>query len=413
MGKRVVITGAGVISPIGNDLSSFWESAKNGVCGIKTCTRFDTTDLPTKVAATVDVFNPNDYMDVKESRRLDRFTHFAIAAATDAVKNAKLDVTKINADRMGVILGSGVGGVDSLEKQHIIFMEKGFRRVSPFLLTMMIADSAAGLIAIRFGARGMNESIVNSCASSTYSIGNAYRSIRDGYADIIITGGSEACITPLAFAAFCAAGRAMSVVEDPTKACRPFDKNRDGFVMGEGAGILILESLEHALSRNAPIMAEVAGYGCSCDAYHITAPEPEGRGFAKCMEDALADAGMDISEIDYINAHGTSTPLNDKTESLAIRRVFKEYADKLSVSSTKSMTGHLLGGAGAVEAILTACALQHDCVPPTIGYETPDPECDLQDYVPNKSKNKTVRAAMSNGFGFGGHNASLVLKKYI
>lgn len=405
------MTGAGVISPLGNDLDTFYESVRNGVCGIKTCTRIDTSDLPTKVAATVDVFDPTDYMEVKESRRMDRYAHFAVAAATQAVKNAGLDVTRVDADRMGVIVGSGVGGVDTFEKQHNIYLEKGFKRVSPFFLTMMIADSAAGLIAIKFGAKGINECIVNSCASSTSAIGEAFRTIRDGYADIIITGGSEACITPMAFAAFCAAGRSMSVNEDPSKACRPFDKQRDGFVMGEGAGMLVLESMEHAVSRNAPIIVEIAGYGSSCDAYHITAPDPEGGGFIKCMENALVDAGMDISQIDYINAHGTSTPLNDKAESQAIRKVFKEYTGNLSVSSTKSMTGHLLGAAGAIEAIITAYAIQNNFLPPTIGYEIPDPECDLPDYVPNMGRNKMVRAALTNGFGFGGHNACLVLKK--
>ncbi len=412
MKKRVVITGMGVISPVGNSIYTFWDSIKKGKNGIKKLTIFDATDLPTKVAATVDDFDPSNYIDVKEARRMDRYSQFALVAAIDAVKNSNLDLMAINPERMGVMVGSGIGGIDSFEKQHAVYLEKGFKRVSPFFVTMMIADSAAALIAIKLGAKGINECIVNSCASSTNAVGNAFRTIRDGYADIMITGGSEASITPMAFAAFCAAGRAMSVTEDPNKACRPFDIQRDGFVMGEGAGILVLEELDHAVKRGAEIIAEITGYGCTCDAYHITAPDPEGKGFVSCMKQAINDASTNIAEIDYINAHGTSTPLNDKTESYAIKQVFGDYADKVSVSSTKSMTGHLLGGAGAIETIITACAVKYDFVPATINYETPDPECDLKNYVLNTGKDKNVRTAITNGFGFGGHNACLVIKKY-
>ncbi|MBP2072520.1 MAG: 3-oxoacyl-[acyl-carrier-protein] synthase [Thermoanaerobacterium sp.] len=408
--NRVVITGIGAITPIGNNIDELWDSLINGRSGIDKVTRFDVSSYPTKLAAEVKNFEPTEYIDKKEAKRMDRFTQFALSSAKMALIDSGLDLEKEDLDRIGVIYGSGIGGIETLENQQNILKEKGPGRVSPFFVPMMIADMAAGLISITFGLKGHNETIVNACASSTNAIGDAFKVIERGDADVIVTGGSEAAITPLAIAGFCSM-KAMSTNDDPKTACRPFDANRDGFIMGEGSATLILESLEHALNRGAHIYGEIVGYGATADAYHITAPAPEGEGAARAMKLALKDAGIVPEDIDYINAHGTSTEYNDKYETMAIKNVFGQHAYKLKVSSTKSMTGHMLGASGAVEAVATILAIKNGIVPPTINYETPDPECDL-DYVPNKALEMEIDYALSNSFGFGGHNATLVFKKY-
>ncbi|MFU0783899.1 MAG: beta-ketoacyl-ACP synthase II [Thermoanaerobacterium thermosaccharolyticum] len=408
--NRVVITGIGAITPIGNSIDELWDSLINGRSGIDKVTRFDVSSYPTKLAAEVKNFEPTEYIDKKEAKRMDRFTQFALASAKMALIDSRLDLEKEDLDRIGVIYGSGIGGIETLENQQNILKEKGPGRVSPFFVPMMIADMAAGLISITFGLKGHNETIVNACASSTNAIGDAFKVIERGDADVIVTGGSEAAITPLAIAGFCSM-KAMSTNDDPKTACRPFDANRDGFIMGEGSATLILESLEHAIKRGAKIYCEIVGYGATADAYHITAPAPEGAGAARAMKLALKDADIIPEDIDYINAHGTSTEYNDKYETMAIKNVFGQHAYKLKVSSTKSMTGHMLGASGAVEAVATVLAIKNGIVPPTINYETPDPECDL-DYVPNKALEMEINYALSNSFGFGGHNATLVFKKY-
>ncbi|KAA5806117.1 beta-ketoacyl-ACP synthase II [Thermoanaerobacterium thermosaccharolyticum] len=408
--NRVVITGIGAITPIGNNIDELWDSLINGRSGIDKVTRFDVSSYPTKLAAEVKDFEPTEYIDKKEAKRMDRFTQFALSSAKMALIDSGLDLEKEDPDRIGVIYGSGIGGIETLENQQNILKEKGPGRVSPFFVPMMIADMAAGLISITFGLKGHNETIVNACASSTNAIGDAFKVIERGDADVIVTGGSEAAITPLAIAGFCSM-KAMSTNDNPKTACRPFDANRDGFIMGEGSATLILESLEHALNRGAKIYCEIVGYGATADAYHITAPAPEGAGAARAMKLALKDADIIPEDIDYINAHGTSTEYNDKYETMAIKNVFGQHAYKLKVSSTKSMTGHMLGASGAVEAVATVLAIKNGIVPPTINYETPDPECDL-DYVPNKALEMEINYALSNSFGFGGHNATLVFKKY-
>ncbi|MBE0069790.1 beta-ketoacyl-ACP synthase II [Thermoanaerobacterium thermosaccharolyticum] len=408
--NRVVITGIGAITPIGNSIDELWDSLINGRSGIDKVTGFDVSSYPTKLAAEVKDFEPTEYIDKKEAKRMDRFTQFALASAKMALIDSGLDLEKEDLDRIGVIYGSGIGGIETLENQQNILKEKGPGRVSPFFVPMMIADMAAGLISITFGLKGHNETIVNACASSTNAIGDAFKVIERGDADVIVTGGSEAAITPLAIAGFCSM-KAMSTNDDPKTACRPFDANRDGFIMGEGSATLILESLEHAIKRGAKIYCEIVGYGATADAYHITAPAPEGAGAARAMKLALKDADIIPEDIDYINAHGTSTEYNDKYETMAIKNVFGQHAYKLKVSSTKSMTGHMLGASGAVEAVATVLAIKNGIVPPTINYETPDPECDL-DYVPNKALEMEINYALSNSFGFGGHNATLVFKKY-
>ncbi|MGF7399694.1 beta-ketoacyl-ACP synthase II [Thermoanaerobacterium thermosaccharolyticum] len=408
--NKVVITGIGAITPIGNSIDELWDSLINGRSGIDKITRFDVSSYPTKLAAEVKDFEPTEYIDKKEAKRMDRFTQFALASAKMALIDSRLDLEKEDLDRIGVIYGSGIGGIETLENQQNILKEKGPGRVSPFFVPMMIADMAAGLISITFGLKGHNETIVNACASSTNAIGDAFKVIERGDADVIVTGGSEAAITPLAIAGFCSM-KAMSTNDDPKTACRPFDANRDGFIMGEGSATLILESLEHAIKRGAKIYCEIVGYGATADAYHITAPAPEGAGAARAMKLALKDADIIPEDIDYINAHGTSTEYNDKYETMAIKNVFGQHAYKLKVSSTKSMTGHMLGASGAVEAVATVLAIKNGIVPPTINYETPDPECDL-DYVPNKALEMEINYALSNSFGFGGHNATLVFKKY-
>lgn len=410
MNKRVVITGMGVVSSLGFDIDTFWNNIKEGKSGISKVERMDTTDLPTKVGAEIKDFKPGEYMDKKEARRMDRYNQFAMAATKLAMENANIDLENIDPYRFGVVVGSGIGGIETLENQQEVLLNKGVGRVSPFFIPMMIPNMASGRIAMQYKAKGHNECVVTACATSTNALGDAFRIIQRGDADIMITGGAEAAITPLSYAGFCNM-KAMSTNEDPQTASRPFDADRDGFVMGEGAGILLMEELEHAQKRGANILAEIIGYGCTNDAHHITSPAPEGEGSARCMNNAIKDAQIEPSQVDYINAHGTSTDYNDRFETMAIKTVFSNNTDKLCVSSTKSMTGHLLGAAGAVEAIISICAIRDGIVPPTINYKTPDPECDL-DYVPNKSREKEVNYVLSNSFGFGGCNATLVFKKF-
>ncbi|MBS4020904.1 MAG: beta-ketoacyl-ACP synthase II [Dethiobacter sp.] len=411
MKRRVVITGLGVVTPLGIGREIFWQNLCAGKSGAAKVSHFDVTDYPTQIGAEVKNFNPLDYIDKKEARRMDRFGQFAVAAARLAVNDARLDTSALDWERAGVSVGSGIGGIQTLEEQMKVLYAKGPRRVSPFFVPMLIANMASGYISIEFGLKGPNTTLVTACATGTHSIGEAVRVIQRDEADVMVAGGSEAAFTPVAFAGFCAM-RALSTRNDePERASRPFDRDRDGFVMGEGAGIVILESLEHALSRGAHIYGEIIGYGTSSDAYHITAPDPTGSGARRCMAMALKDAGIPSTEMDYINAHGTSTDLNDKTETAAIKEVFGEHAYKLVISSTKSMMGHLLGAAGGVEAVASVLAIENSLIPPTINYENPDSECDL-DYTPNKAKASPVSVAMSNSFGFGGTNASLIFKKY-
>ncbi|NTU29061.1 beta-ketoacyl-ACP synthase II [Brevibacillus sp. HB1.1] len=411
MKRRVVITGVGVVSPVGNDAQTFWNSLLEGKSGIDRVAAFDASDYPTQIAGEVKNFDPEQYMDKKDIRRTDRFVQFGLAAAKMAVEDAKLEITPENAERVGVYIGSGIGGLTTWEEQHSVLLEKGPRRVSPFFIPMLIANMASGAVSIQYGAKGPTSSAITACATGTNAIGDALRLIQFDHADVMIAGGAEATVRPMAFAGFCSA-KAMSTRNDePQKASRPFDQDRDGFVMGEGAGVLILEELEHAKKRGATIIAEVIGYGMSADAHHITSPSPGGEGAARCMASALKDAGVDPTEVQYINAHGTSTDQGDIAETQAIKSVFGEHAYKLAVSSTKSMTGHLLGATGGVEAIATAYVLRDQVLPPTINLENPDPECDL-DYVPNHARKATVNVAVSNTFGFGGHNATVILKRY-
>jgi 3-oxoacyl-[acyl-carrier-protein] synthase II len=408
--RRVVVTGIGAVTPLGNDAGTTWTNIKEGVSGIGPVTRLNADDFPAKVAAEVKEFNVENFIDKKDARKMDRFTHYAVAASLMAVKDSGLEITDDNAPRVGVWIGSGIGGMETFEQQHETFMNRGYRRVSPFFVPMMIPDMATGQVSITLGARGFNSCTVTACATGTNSIGDAFKVIQRGDADVMVTGGAEAPITKMSFAGFCA-NTALSTNQDPQKASRPFDKDRDGFVMGEGAGIVVLEDLDHALARGAKIYAEIVGYGATGDAYHITAPAPEGEGGARAMKMALDDAGLAPEEVGYINAHGTSTEYNDKYETMAIKTVFGEHAYKLAVSSTKSMTGHLLGAAGGIEAIFTILALNEGILPPTINLETPDPDCDL-DYVPNAARKQQVNAAISNSLGFGGHNATIAFRKY-
>ncbi|QAA34186.1 beta-ketoacyl-ACP synthase II [Clostridium manihotivorum] len=410
MERRVVVTGMGAITPLGNSVDSFWKGIKEGVCGIDEIKAFDTTEQKVRLAAEVKNFIPEEYIDKKEARRMDRFCQFALAAAQQAVENSKLDLDKVNRERLGVIVGAGIGGLSTIEEQTIKLHEKGPSRVSPFFIPMSISNIAAGNIAIRFGAKGICTSVVTACASGTNSIGEAFRNIKFGYSDIMITGGAEASITPLGIAGF-ASMNALSKNENPKRASIPFDKDREGFVMGEGAGILILEELEHAIERGAKIYGEVVGYGTTCDAYHMTSPSPDGEGAARAMALAIAEGGIAKEEVSYINAHGTSTPYNDKFETIAIKRLFEEQAYKVAISSTKSMTGHLLGAAGAIEAIVAVKAMEEDFIPATIGYENADEDCDL-DYVVNEGRHAEVNYVLSNSLGFGGHNGVLLFKKW-
>lgn len=410
MDRRVVITGIGSVSSLGMGCYNLWQSIKKGKSGISTIERIDVSDLPAKVGAEIKDFDPTAFIDKKEARRMDRFAQFALAAAQMAVENSELNLAKVDKERFGVIIGTGIGGIQTTLSQYDEFIQKGYRKVSPFLVPMMIPNIASGLVAIRYGIRGFNECSVTACASSTNSIGDAFKVIQRNAADIMIAGGAEAPITGLTLAGFCAS-KAMTINDDPNTACRPFDLERNGFVLGEGSAVLVLEELEHALKRNANIIAEIVGYGCTNDAYHITAPSEKGEGAARCMKLAIEDAKISPCDIGYINAHGTSTKPNDKNETAAVKTVFNEHAYKLAISSTKSMTGHLLGASGAVEAIITALAIKEGFLPPTINYKTPDPECDL-DYVPNEGRNKAFTYALTNSFGFGGHNATLVLKNF-
>ncbi len=410
MKKRVVITGAGVVSSLGFGKEQFWNAIKEGKNGISEVTRIDVSNLSTKVGAEIKDFDPSEFIDKKEARRMDRYTQFAMAAAKMAVEDSKLDLEAIDLNKCGVIVGSGVGGLDTLEEQHSVLINKGPGRVSPFFIPMMISNMAAGRIAIQYGFKGFNECVVTACATGNNAIGDAFKVIQRGDADVMLTGGAEAVITMMSFAGFCSMG-AMSKNPDPNTASRPFDKDRDGFVAGEGAGILVIEELEHAVNRGANILAEIVGYGCTCDAYHITAPHPEGDGGVRSMQMCINDAGIKPEEIGYINAHGTSTPLNDPGEVNVVKRVFGEHAQKVSMSSTKSMTGHLLGAAGAIEAIITAMALKDSFLPPTINVVNQDPECDI-DCVPNVGKKADIKYALSNALGFGGHNSTICLKKF-
>jgi 3-oxoacyl-[acyl-carrier-protein] synthase II len=411
MKRRVVVTGMGVVSPVGKSVKEFWEALLSAKNGIKLIDRFDVSQFPTKIAGLIEDFHPEERIDPKELKRMDLVTQYALYATYEAILDAGLSEGKFDPYRAGVIFSSGIGGIKTLEEEVIKLKEQGPRRVSPFLVPMMIVDITPGHIAMRYGFKGPNYSVVSACASSAHAIGDAYRLIKYGDADIVIAGGAEAPITPIGLAGFCSM-RALSTRNDePEKASRPFDKERDGFVMAEGAGAVVLEELEHALKRGAKIYAEVVGYGATADAYHITAPHPEGEGAVNSMRLAIEEAGISPEEVSYINAHGTSTPLNDAAETKAIKKLFGEYAYKIPVSSTKSMTGHLLGAAGAVEFIATVMSVYTDKIHPTRNYEFPDPECDL-DYVPGTYRELTVNYALSNSFGFGGHNASLLVKKY-
>ncbi|AIC95107.1 MULTISPECIES: beta-ketoacyl-ACP synthase II [Shouchella] len=408
--RRVVVTGIGAVTPLGLNAASSWEAAIAGKSGIGHLTRIDAESYPMKVAAEINDFNPEDFIDKKEARRMDRFTQFAVASAKQALADSGLEITDENAARVGVWIGSGIGGMETYETQFRTLIEKGPRRVSPFFVPMMIPDMASGQVSIFTGAKGPNSCSVTACASGANSIGDAFKTIQRGDADAMIAGGSEAPITNMAVAGFSSA-KAITTSDNPDKASRPFDVNRSGFVMGEGAGILILESLESAKARGAKIYAEIVGYGSTGDAHHMTAPAPDGEGGARAMAAAIADSGLKNEQISYINAHGTSTDLNDPYETNAIKTVLGEYAYQVAVSSTKSMTGHLLGAAGAVEAIFSVKAIEEGIVPPTINLEEPDPACDL-DYVPNEARKMNVEAVLSNSLGFGGHNTSLVFKRF-
>jgi len=409
--RRVVITGAGAVTPVGNTAEEFWAALLEGRSGIGPITRFDTTGYATRIAGEVKGFDPLTYIDKKDDRKFDLFLKYAVACAVMAVEDAGLKTDRVDASRFGVLVGSGIGGIETLLDNYETLRTKGPDRVSPFFVPMIIINMASGVISMRFGAKGPNSSVVTACATGNHAIGEAMRIIERGDADVMIAGGSEAIIIPLTIAGFCQM-KAMSTRNDePTKASRPFDAERDGFVCGEGGGLIVLESLEHARARDARIYAEVVGYGMTSDAHHMTAPDPEGDGAARAMSAALRDGGLEPSAVGYINAHGTSTPYNDKFETLAIKRVFGEHAKKVPVSSTKSMTGHLLGAAGGIEAIATASAPHYEVLPPNMNHEKPDPECDL-DYIPNQARKQEVEVALTNAFGFGGTNATLALRKF-
>jgi len=405
------VTGVGLVIPTGIGTETAWKNICEGKSGIGPLTRFDPNGFETKIAGEVRGFNPEEYIEKKEIKKMDLFIQYALAATKEALEDSQLKITPENCDRIGVIVGTGLGGLPTIEKYHQILLERGPSRVSPFFIPMLIANLASGQIAIQFGAKGPNTCVVTACATGAHCIGDAFRAIVYGDAEAIIAGGTEANITPLTVAGFNAMKALSTRNEEPEKACRPFEKNRDGFVVAEGAGILILEALEFALKRGAKIYGELIGYGYTGDAYHITAPPPEGEGAARCMRMAIKDAGLRPEDIDYINAHGTSTPLNDLTETQAIKTVFGEHAKKVAISATKSMTGHLMGAAGSTEAIFSLLAIRDSIIPPTINYDVPDPECDL-DYVPNVARRQPLTVAMSNAFGFGGTNATLVFRKF-
>lgn len=409
--SRVVVTGMGAVTPVGNCVADSWDAVCAGTPGITRISRFDTDGFAAQIAGEVKDFDPRQYVDAREVRRMDRFTQYAVAAGQQAMDDSGLDVSAQNTDRIGVFVGSGIGGIESLESQFAVMAARGPSRLSPFLIPMLLTDTAAGAISIRFGLRGPNLAVVSACATGAHAVGEGAAAIRRGDADVMICGSSEAAVTPMTIAGF-AAMRALSTRNDaPAAASRPFEKQRDGFVVGEGAGVLVLESLEHAQDRGARIYGEVAGYGATADASHITAPPEDGEGAARAMQSALEQAQLQPQDVQYINAHGTSTPLNDRAETQAIKAVFGAHAGALAVSSTKSMTGHLLGGAGGVESVFCLKAIEENIIPPTINYAVPDPDCDL-DYVPNTARSAVVHAAMNNSFGFGGHNASLVFTRY-
>lgn len=410
--KRIVVTGMGAVTPLGLTVDSFWDGLLAGRSGIRRVEGFDPSDLPCQIGGEVAGFDPGEYMDPKDARRNDRYTQFAVAASRMALADADLAEDQRDPERFGCLIGSGIGGLDTIEKQTFRLWEGGPRKVSPFMIPMLITNMASGVVAIEFKAMGPNYGIVSACATASHAIGDAIRILRAGEADIMLAGGSEASVTRLGYAGFCnMKAMATAFNEEPERGSRPFDARRDGFVMGEGAGVLVLETLEHAQARGAKIYAELAGHSATCDAYHITSPDPEGKGLGLCLRNALKDAEIDFSKVDYINAHGTSTPYNDKTESAAIRKVFGEHAYRLKVSSTKSMTGHLLGAAGGIEAIAAILTIRDGRIAPTINYENPDSDCDL-DYVPNAAIEHPVDIAMSTNLGFGGHNAALVFKRY-
>lgn len=411
-GKRVVVTGLGAITPIGNTLTEYWSGLLSGRNGIAPITLFDASRHACRFAGEVKGFDAHEYLDRKEAKRMDRFAQFAVAASKQTIQDAQFAIDDLNAEQVGVIIGTGIGGLKVLEDQQEIYLTRGPDRCSPFMIPMMIANMAAGLTAIHTGAKGPNSCVVTACAAGSNAVGDAFRLIQRGYAQAMICGGTEAAVTPLSVAGFAAARALSTRNDDPTHACRPFDRDRDGFVMGEGAGILLLEELEHAKSRGARIYAEIVGYGMTCDAYHMTSPVPGGEGAARAMQLAMKDAGITPDRVSYINAHGTSTPANDVTETAAIKKALGERALTVAISSTKSMTGHLLGGSGGIEAVATVMAVANDQIPPTINLENPDPGCDL-DYVPDRSRAQKVDVALSNSFGFGGHNVTLVFKKYV
>lgn len=409
--KRVVVTGMDAITPIGNSLEDYWAGLVAGRSGTARITHFDPSQHASQIAAEVKGFDPGEFLDKKEVRRMDRFSQFAVIVGQRALKHAGLEITDLNAEQIGTCIGSGIGGLKVLEDQQEIYLTRGPSRCSPFMIPMMIANMAAGLTAIHTGAKGPSTCPVTACAAGSNAIGDAFRLIQNGYAQAMICGGTEAAVTPLSVAGFASARALSTRNDDPTTASRPFDKTRDGFVIGEGAGILILEELQHALSRGATIYGEIVGYGMTCDAYHMTAPVPGGAGAARCIQLALKDAGLSPSDVSYVNAHGTSTGANDPTETQAIKTALGDAAYSVAVSSTKSMTGHLLGGSGGIEAVATCLAITNDVAPPTINLHDPDPDCDL-DYVPNQSRPMPIEVAISNSFGFGGHNVTLVFKKY-
>jgi 3-oxoacyl-[acyl-carrier-protein] synthase II len=409
--KRVVVTGIGLITPLGIGTEASWRALLEGRAGIRRITQFDATAFASRIAAEVEGFNAENYIDPKEVKKMDRFIHFGVAATQLALNDAGFNITPENAERVGVVVGAGIGGLHAIEHYHKALLEKGPRRISPFFIPMLIINLASGNISIKYGAKGPNAAVVTACATGSHSIGESMRMIQRGDADAMICGGTEACITPLGIGGFCAIKALSTRNDEPEKASRPFDMDRDGFIMGEGSGILILEEMELALKRNARIYAELVGYGMSADAYHITAPSPDGDGPARCMANAVRDAGIPPEKMDYINAHGTSTKQGDEIETAAIKKVFGEHAYKLAVSSTKSMTGHLLGAAGGVEAAVSALSIYNSVVPPTINLDNPDPECDL-DYVAGKAREMNVDYALSNSFGFGGTNACLLFKKF-
>jgi 3-oxoacyl-[acyl-carrier-protein] synthase II len=412
MKRRVVVTGMGAITPVGNDVATTWRSLLEGKSGTTSITKFDASKFTCRIAAEVKGFDPLAFMDRKEAKRADPYTQYAVAGARQAMNDASLvERNGMDPDRIGVIIGSGIGGLKSFEEQHDVYRERGVGKISPFFIPMFIADIAAGIVSMQFNAKGPNYATVSACATSAHAIGDAYRTIQYGDADVMITGGAEATVTPMAIGGFANMKALSERNESPETASRPFDATRDGFVMGEGAGILILEELEHALARGAKIYAEIVGYGATGDAYHLTAPAPDGEGAQRAMKRALKDAGLEPKDIQYINAHGTSTPANDFNETRAIKAVFGEHASSVNVSSTKSATGHMLGAAGAVEAIISSLVVGNGVIPPTINYQTPDPELDLN-YTPNTSVERKVNAVLSNSFGFGGHNTTLAIKRY-